>query len=270
VREGRNCIVRGTGEAREFSHWRRWSNDFLIGVNCLEIAPILSRHLPIPLFANTAICGHIDWRGLHGDTPNHRQEQRRPTPSQRCVPMAVQNEIVCPSWTSSGKCGLRGIFRFSIISSNPRRGAVGISNPKVTNLQLALERCIQKAANHPVLQKDLDLKLLLEGDTPASYIYRRKAETAHGHGGSMVSIRQSIVGLRFYATDKVFSSILCASLPGSDQRYHWWFDQQKVYIEASATGGPAQTLCYCDPTASDPGLPLLKFAFASCVRTHRT
>ena len=31
--------------------------------------------------------------------------------------------------------------------------------------RLALEKCIQKIANHPVLQKDSDLKLFLESDT---------------------------------------------------------------------------------------------------------
>ena len=34
----------------------------------------------------------------------------------------------------------------------------------VQQRRLALEKCIQKIANHPVLQKDADLKLFLECD----------------------------------------------------------------------------------------------------------
>jgi sorting nexin-1/2 len=35
----------------------------------------------------------------------------------------------------------------------------------VRQRRLALEKCIQKMANHPVLCKDSDLKLFLESDT---------------------------------------------------------------------------------------------------------
>ena len=35
----------------------------------------------------------------------------------------------------------------------------------VQQRRLGLEKCIQKIANHPVLQKDTDLKLFLESDT---------------------------------------------------------------------------------------------------------
>ena len=35
----------------------------------------------------------------------------------------------------------------------------------VEQRRLALEKCIQKIANHPVLQKDPDLKMFLESDT---------------------------------------------------------------------------------------------------------
>ena len=35
----------------------------------------------------------------------------------------------------------------------------------VQQRRLALEKCIQKIASHPVLQKDPDLKLFLESDT---------------------------------------------------------------------------------------------------------
>lgn len=73
----------------------------------------------------------------------------------------------------------------------------------VQQRRLALERCIQKTANHPVLQNDPDLKLFLESDTFALDIKHRKAEIAHERGGLMASIGQSIVGPRFHETDEV-------------------------------------------------------------------
>jgi len=75
-----------------------------------------------------------------------------------------------------------------------------------------LERCIQKIANHPVLQSDTDLKLFLESDTFALDIKHRKAEIAHERGGLMASIGQTIAGPRFYEMDE-------------------WFDRQKAYLD---------------------------------------
>ena len=86
--------------------------------------------------------------------------------------------------------------------------------------RLALERCIQKTANHPVLQKDPDLKLFLESDTFSLDIKHRKAEIAHERGGLMASIGQSFVGPKFYETDEVSLLTFCASLPGSDKWFH--------------------------------------------------
>ncbi|EMD38937.1 hypothetical protein CERSUDRAFT_47356, partial [Gelatoporia subvermispora B] len=77
----------------------------------------------------------------------------------------------------------------------------------------ALEKCIQKIASHPVLQKDPDLKLFLESDTFALDIKHRKAEIAHEKGGLMASIGQSVIGPRFYETDE-------------------WFDRQKAYLDS--------------------------------------
>ncbi|KAJ3527597.1 hypothetical protein NM688_g8108 [Phlebia brevispora] len=83
----------------------------------------------------------------------------------------------------------------------------------VQQRRLALEKCIQKIANHPVLQRDADLKLFLEHDNFALEIKHRKAEIAHEKGGLMTSIGQSIVGPRFYETDE-------------------WFDKQKGYLDS--------------------------------------
>ncbi|KAF9223973.1 Vps5-domain-containing protein [Gyrodon lividus] len=76
----------------------------------------------------------------------------------------------------------------------------------------ALEKCIQKMANHPVLFKDPDLKFFLESDTFALDIKHRKAEISHERGGLMASIGQTLTGPRFYETDE-------------------WFDKQRAYLD---------------------------------------
>ncbi|GBE86443.1 Vacuolar protein sorting-associated protein [Sparassis crispa] len=86
----------------------------------------------------------------------------------------------------------------------------------VQQRRLALEKCVQKIANHPVLQKDPDLRLFLESDTFSLDIKHRKAEMAHEKGGLMASIGQSIAGPRFHETDE-------------------WFDRQKAYLDSLET-----------------------------------
>ncbi|KAJ7782017.1 Vps5 C terminal like-domain-containing protein [Mycena maculata] len=83
----------------------------------------------------------------------------------------------------------------------------------VRQRRFALEKCIHKIANHPVLGKDADLKLFLESDTFALDIKHRKAELAQERGGLMATIGQTITGPRFYETDE-------------------WFDRQKAYLDS--------------------------------------
>ncbi|KAJ7180714.1 Vps5 C terminal like-domain-containing protein [Mycena filopes] len=83
----------------------------------------------------------------------------------------------------------------------------------VRQRRFALEKCIHKIANHPVLGKDADLKLFLESDTFALDIKHRKAEIAQERGGLMATIGQSLAGPRFYETDE-------------------WFDRQKTYLDS--------------------------------------
>lgn len=83
----------------------------------------------------------------------------------------------------------------------------------VQQRRLALEKCIQKMANHPVLQKDPDLRMFLESDTFALDIKHRKAELAQEKGGLMATIGQSLAGPRFYESDE-------------------WFDRQKTYLDS--------------------------------------
>ncbi|KAI0372691.1 Vps5-domain-containing protein [Pilatotrama ljubarskyi] len=89
-------------------------------------------------------------------------------------------------------------------------------NEFVQQRRLALEKCIQKIANHPVLQKDPDLKLFLESDTFALDIKHRKAEIAQEKGGLITAIGQTIAGPRFHETDE-------------------WFDRQKAYLDSLET-----------------------------------
>ncbi|KAJ7155346.1 Vps5 C terminal like-domain-containing protein [Mycena crocata] len=83
----------------------------------------------------------------------------------------------------------------------------------VRQRRFALEKCIHKIANHPVLSRDADLKLFLESDTFALDIKHRKAEIAQERGGLMATIGQSLAGPRFYETDE-------------------WFDRQKAYLDS--------------------------------------
>ncbi|KAF8074841.1 Vps5 C terminal like-domain-containing protein [Lyophyllum atratum] len=83
----------------------------------------------------------------------------------------------------------------------------------VRQRRFALEKCIQKIANHPVLGKDADLRLFLESDTFSLDIKHRKAEIAHERGGVLASIGQAVAGPRFYETDE-------------------WFDRQKAYLDS--------------------------------------
>ncbi|CCM01808.1 uncharacterized protein FIBRA_03876 [Fibroporia radiculosa] len=83
----------------------------------------------------------------------------------------------------------------------------------VQQRRFALEKCIQKIANHPVLQKDSDLKMFLESDSFALDIKQRKAELAHEKGGLMATIGHSLAGPRYYETDE-------------------WFDRQKAYLDS--------------------------------------
>lgn len=82
----------------------------------------------------------------------------------------------------------------------------------VRQRRYALENCINKMANHPVLCKDTDLKLFLESDTFSLDIKHRKAELANERGGLMASIGQSITGPRFVEMDE-------------------WFDRQKAHLD---------------------------------------
>jgi len=101
-----------------------------------------------------------------------------------------------------------------VVPPAPEKNSFGrFDNSFVQQRRLALEKCIQKTANHPVLGKDPDLKMFLESDSFALDIKHRKAEIAHERGGLMASIGQTIAGPRFYETDD-------------------WFDRQKGYLDS--------------------------------------
>lgn len=53
-----------------------------------------------------------------------------------------------------------------VVPPAPEKSPFGrFDNNFVQQRRLALEKCIQKTANHPVLSKDPDLKLFLESDS---------------------------------------------------------------------------------------------------------
>jgi sorting nexin-1/2 len=53
-----------------------------------------------------------------------------------------------------------------VVPPTPEKNAFGrFGDQFVQQRRLALEKCIQKIANHPVLCKDQDLKFFLESDT---------------------------------------------------------------------------------------------------------
>ncbi|KAJ2918666.1 hypothetical protein MD484_g1721, partial [Candolleomyces efflorescens] len=79
--------------------------------------------------------------------------------------------------------------------------------------RLALEKCIQKIANHPQLGKDEDLKLFLESDTFSLDIKHRKPIPSQAKGGLLASIGSSFTGPSFHETDE-------------------WFDKQKSYLDS--------------------------------------
>ncbi|KAI5120370.1 hypothetical protein M0805_006892 [Coniferiporia weirii] len=100
-----------------------------------------------------------------------------------------------------------------IVPPVPEKSSFGrFDNLFVQQRRLALEKCIQKIANHPVLAKDADLKMFLESDTFALDIRHRKIEITQERGGIMSSIGQTIAGPKFYEVDD-------------------WFDKKKSYLD---------------------------------------
>ncbi|KAA1470300.1 Vps5-domain-containing protein [Dentipellis sp. KUC8613] len=88
----------------------------------------------------------------------------------------------------------------------------------VQQRRMALETCIMKIANHPVLMKDTDLKLFLESDTFSLDIKHRKAEIAQerGSGGLMYNLGLTGLTQTYVETDE-------------------WFDRQKSYLDTMET-----------------------------------
>ncbi|KAI9063885.1 Vps5-domain-containing protein, partial [Trametes sanguinea] len=104
-----------------------------------------------------------------------------------------------------------------VVPPVPEKAPFGrFDNEFVQQRRLGLEKCIQKIANHPVLQKDPDLRLFLESDTFSLDIKHRKAEIAQEKGGLITAIGQTIAGPRFHETDE-------------------WFDRQKAYLDSLET-----------------------------------
>ncbi|KAJ3985016.1 Vps5 C terminal like-domain-containing protein [Lentinula detonsa] len=104
------------------------------------------------------------------------------------------------------------LFTNPILGSAGKKGYVGrFDEGFIRQRRFALEKCIQKIVNHPVLCKDPDLKLFLESDTFALDIKHRKPDPGSPgpSSGIISSIGQTLAsatGSRFYETDDYFDS----------------------------------------------------------------
>ncbi|KAJ4475085.1 protein transporter [Lentinula aciculospora] len=104
------------------------------------------------------------------------------------------------------------LFTNPILGSAGKKGYVGrFDEGFIRQRRFALEKCIQKIANHPVLCKDSDLKLFLESDTFALDIKHRKTDPGSPapSSGIISTIGQTLAsatGSRFYETDEYFDS----------------------------------------------------------------
>ncbi|KAJ9105808.1 hypothetical protein QFC19_003376 [Naganishia cerealis] len=85
----------------------------------------------------------------------------------------------------------------------------------VETRRAALEKCLNKVANHPVLSLDPDLRLFLESESFEYEVKHRKHETAHSQDGKglLASIGGSIGGPRFIERDD-------------------WFDEKKAFLDS--------------------------------------
>ncbi|KAF9073327.1 Vps5 C terminal like-domain-containing protein [Rhodocollybia butyracea] len=97
------------------------------------------------------------------------------------------------------------LFTNPILGSAGKKGYVGrFDEGFIRQRRFALEKCVQKIANHPVLCKDADLKLFLESDT-----FALDASSPGPSSGIISSIGQTLAsatGSRFYETDEYFDS----------------------------------------------------------------
>ncbi|KAG9055820.1 Vacuolar protein sorting-associated protein 5 [Serendipita sp. 407] len=98
-----------------------------------------------------------------------------------------------------------------IVPPIPEKNSLGrFQDAFVEARRLALNKCIQKMANHPGLCNDKDLQLFLESDNFALDIKHRKAEE---NTGLLSILSTSIASSKFYETDD-------------------WFDTKKAYLDS--------------------------------------
>nr|AOR51868.1 membrane coat complex retromer subunit VPS5/SNX1 [Phaffia rhodozyma] len=76
----------------------------------------------------------------------------------------------------------------------------------------ALEKCIQKMANHPVLQLDADFRTFLESDSLTHHVKSKKAEQVTEQKGYLATLTSGLAGPKFHERDE-------------------WFDDKKSVLE---------------------------------------
>ncbi|PVG02045.1 Vps5-domain-containing protein [Serendipita vermifera] len=97
-----------------------------------------------------------------------------------------------------------------IVPPIPEKNSFGrFQEEFVAARRLALNKCLQKMANHPGLCNDKDLQLFLESDNFSLDIKHRRAEE---NTGLLSMFSSSITGTKFYETDE-------------------WFETKKAYLD---------------------------------------
>ncbi|KAG9045925.1 Vacuolar protein sorting-associated protein 5 [Tulasnella sp. UAMH 9824] len=138
----------------------------------------------------------------------------------------VQTRTTSPAFSKSSFSVLRRysdfLWLYETLSANnpgvivppvPEKNPFNISRFEsefVETRRLGLNKCVQKIANHPVLNKDQDFKFFLESDSFALDIKHRRQE---GSSGGLLASFGSLTAPKFYEIDD-------------------WFDNKRAYLDA--------------------------------------
>ncbi|KAI5450843.1 Vacuolar protein sorting-associated protein vps5 [Naganishia albida] len=145
------------------------------------------------------------------------------------VVYTVSTRTTSPHYSSRESSVLRRFSQFLWLVGRVGANNPGVIVPPVPDKQLsgrfedqfietrraALEKCLNKMANHPVLSLDPDLRLFLESESFEFEVKHRKHETAQSQEskGLLATIGGSIGGPRFVEKDD-------------------WFEQKKSYLDS--------------------------------------
>ncbi|SPO29314.1 related to Vacuolar protein sorting-associated protein VPS5 [Ustilago trichophora] len=172
--------------------------------------------------------------------------QRIGDPMTAHIVYTVRTHTDCPSFRSSQFSSLRRYrdFRWlhaALVQNNPgiivppvpEKVSIGrFAAELVEARRIGLETCINKIANHPLLQQDDDFRLFLESDNFAADVKQRDAVK-----GPIVTPEQktykswgsALLGSVVPSTSSLSSGALSAySFEENDE----WFNEQKIYLDS--------------------------------------